>query len=133
MRSKRYRCKGSGPLKAVATLLLVLAFVTSTGGAKATPATAVASAEGAVGLAVGDLGAGYAGDCAATRSPDDLGKACSKFVAQQGNLRAYLTGRTFSEFMEWVFVEQGAAGWYPLGTLPFDDAASSTTIPWPSQ
>jgi len=88
------------------------------------------SAEAAVAVTVSSLGTGYAGDCSATVSPDDLGEVCSKFVAQQGNVRAYQAGRTFSEFTEWVFVEQVSTGWYPLSTGAFDD--SSQTIPWPT-
>ena len=76
-------------------------------------------------------GAVYAGDCAATRSPEDVGKVCSRFVAQRGSLRAYLTGRTFSEFSLWVFVERTRAGWLPAGSAPLDFAAPDLEIPWP--
>jgi len=96
---------------------------------RAASSTSSTSAEGAVALTVSALGRGYAGDCAATVSPDDLGRICSKFVAQQGNVRAYMVGQAFSEFSEWVFVEQVSTGWYPLSTSPFDD--SSPAIPWP--
>jgi hypothetical protein len=77
-------------------------------------------------------GVRYANDCATTRSPDDLGALCSKFVAQQGTVQAYLTGRTFSEFRDWVFVEQTPDGWQLLGTAPYEDAVTPPVIPWPS-
>lgn len=89
------------------------------------------SAEDAVCAVVQAGDSVYAGDCAATVSPRDIGKVCSKFIAQRGSLRAYLLGRTFSEFSSWVFVEQTRAGWAPFGTAPLDFAAPSLVVPWP--
>ena len=85
----------------------------------------------ALGLAL-TAGMVYAGDCAATRSPDDIGKICSKLVDERGTLRAYLIGRTFSEFSTWVFVEQSATGWSVVGTSPLDFFAAAVAIPWPN-
>jgi hypothetical protein len=91
----------------------------------------VASPQAAVGEAVQTENAAYSGDCVNAVSPQDVGKLCSKFVAQSGDLRAYLVGRTFSEFGQWVFIRQSAGGWQPLAAVPFDGSASAQQIPWP--
>lgn len=90
-----------------------------------------AAPEDIVRLVVESRGGVYAGDCAATRSPEDVGKICSKLIAERSGLRAYLVGRTFSEFSTWVFVEQTPAGWQPAGTAPLDFFATQIAIPWP--
>jgi hypothetical protein len=90
-----------------------------------------ASPEGAVCAVVQAGDSVYAGDCAATESPRDIGKVCSKYIAQRGSLRAYLIGRTFSEFSSWVFVEQKRDGWVAVATTPLDFAAPSLIVPWP--
>jgi hypothetical protein len=95
------------------------------------PAAATATPEQAVAAAVQTNATAYAGDCAAMSSPQDLGKVCSKFVAQHATMRAYLTGRTFSEFSAWVFVEQSTNGWRLVSTAPFDSAAMTMSVPWP--
>ena len=96
-----------------------------------TEPAAAPTADDAVRLMVESDGATYAGDCAVTRSPEDLGKVCSKLVEERGGARAYLIGRTFSEFTTWVFVEQTAAGWRVNGTTALDFFAPSLEIPWP--
>jgi hypothetical protein len=98
--------------------------------AAAIPTMAAGSVQAAIGTAVAGLG-GYVGECATTRSPDDIGKLCSKFVTQKGNLQAYLVGRTFSEFSEWVFVEQTANGWAAIAVVPYDGSAPGIQVPWP--
>jgi hypothetical protein len=90
------------------------------------------TAEEAVQRAVQKLGFAYAGPCSSTRAPDDLGKDCSTLVAQQGNVRAYEAGQAFSEFDEWIFVAHAAAGWSAVATVPFDETATSLTVPWPA-
>ena len=55
-----------------------------------------ATPQEALRLAVESWGERYAGICEAARSPEDVGKVCSRFVAEQGGVRAYLIGRTFS-------------------------------------
>lgn len=90
-----------------------------------------ASPEGAVCAVVQVGDSVYAGDCAATESPRDIGKVCSKYIAQRGSMRAYLIGRTFSEFSSWVFVEQKRDGWVVVATTPLDFAAPSLVVPWP--
>jgi hypothetical protein len=90
-----------------------------------------ATPEEIVRLVVESAGATYAGDCAAARSPQDTGKVCSRQVDEREGVRAYLIGRTFSEFSAWVFVEQTAAGWQAAGTAPLDFSSTRIEIPWP--
>lgn len=121
----------------VACLMLAILACTddsATLGAEPVAATAGASApsaEEAVRQAIESTGATYAGDCATTQSPRDLGKICSKLIDTRGSMRAYLTGRTFSEFSQWLFVEQTAGGWRTAGTAPLDFHTTSIEIPWP--
>lgn len=93
----------------------------------------VSTPEEAVCAVVAAMDGVYAGDCAATVSPRDIGKVCSKFIAQRGALRAYLIGRTFSEFSTWVFVERQPAGWVALTTVPLDFASPVLVVPWPER
>ncbi len=132
-RSSRRRSGWSGAAGIVLALLLV-ACSAGSGSIRAQDAsatTAAATAEEAVRQAVERDGAVYAGDCASTRSPQDVGKICSKFVDERNDMRAYLAGRTFSEFSRWVFVEQIPAGWQVAGVAPLDFFAQSLDIPWP--
>ncbi|MGI8550642.1 MAG: hypothetical protein ACR2PL_07605 [Dehalococcoidia bacterium] len=117
----------------LAVLLTTVAFVQGTP-ASASPSTIVAATpEAVVGQVVAAGDDVYAGDCSTTRSPEDIGKVCSKFVETSAGVRSYLTGRTFSEFDQWVFVEQTAAGWQLAGTAPLDLEATSLVIPWPAR
>ena len=121
---------------AAALLLAALACATAATRLRAddsdTPVTVAAlSAEDAVRQAVQATGAVYAGDCAATRSPEDLGKVCSKLIEERESQRAYLTGRTFSEFTTWVFVQQSSSGWSVAATTPLDFFDTTGMIPWP--
>ena len=136
MRSGRAVVVGRGWWVAAALLLAALACATaatrlSADDSDAPVTVAALAAEDAVRQAVQATGAVYAGDCAATRSPADLGKVCSKLVEERESQRAYLTGRTFSEFSEWVFVEQTAGGWVLAGSAPLDFFATSIEVPWP--
>jgi hypothetical protein len=92
-------------------------------------AVPVASAQAAVGEAVQAGGARYAGDCSTT-TPADYGADCSKYVSSAGALQAYAIGPTFSEFTDWVFIEQTQSGWVPVGSAAFDDSGGPT-VPWP--
>jgi hypothetical protein len=118
-------------------LLALLSIACADSGAKlhaaSAPATTMAadSPDGAVRLEVESTGAAYAGDCGTTRSPEDAGKVCSKFVDEQDGVRAYMTGRTFSEFSAWVFVRQGTSGGQVVDSKPLDFFDMSDTIPWP--
>ena len=94
-------------------------------------ATATREPEDVVGDMVEATGAVYAGACQWARSPRDIGKVCSTFVAARGRFRAYLAGPTFSEYRLWVFVEHSTAGWRPAGTAPLDFHAPAGAVPWP--
>lgn len=76
-------------------------------------------------------GSTYAGDCAATISPRDIGKTCSRFVEEQNGVRAYMTGRTFSEYSTWVFVSHAGGAWRLKSAAALDFFDMSDTIPWP--
>lgn len=81
-------------------------------------------------LYVEDQGMVFAGECAVTISPDDLGKTCWKLVDQRENVQAYLIGRTFSEYSAWVFVEEREGGYVVSTTKPLDFYGNGA-IPWP--
>lgn len=87
--------------------------------------------EAVVAAVVAARGDRYAGDCAATQSPRDIGALCSRLVAERDGVRAYLLGRTFSEFGWWLFVGRADAGWHAVGTAPLDFLDLSGTVPWP--
>jgi len=92
----------------------------------------VATADAAVGEAVAQTpSAGYAGDCSGT-TPENRGQLCSKHVADKGPLSAYLIGRAFSEYTQWVFVQQTPSGWVPISGAPLDQSAMSLSVPWPA-
>lgn len=115
-------------------MLLTVALVNAaTATAQTLPAATMPAAtpEDAVRQVVEAQGTRYAGDCAATRSPADRGATCSRFVSEQGGVRAYLTGRTFSEFSAWVFVAPQGGGWHVVGMAPLDFLDTRGHIPWP--
>jgi hypothetical protein len=91
------------------------------------------SPEEAVAGFVAMLGSDFAGSCAETRSPQDLGKMCAGLMAEreQDGLRAYLIGRTFSEYTTWVFVAPIQGQWSVVATVPLDFASVDPAIPWP--
>lgn len=91
-----------------------------------------ATPEEAIGAYVQASGARYAGLCEETRSPDDIGKVCSKPIEQRGSIQAHLIGRTFSEFDTWVFVTPRDAGWTVIGTEKLDFFDTTGAIPWPN-
>jgi hypothetical protein len=93
---------------------------------------APAAAVEAVAQAVSDGGMSFAGDCASTQSPRDLGRVCSKLVAAQSGVYAFQTGRAFSEFSQWVFVAQDTDGWQVVGTVPLSNSIADASIPWPA-
>jgi hypothetical protein len=76
-------------------------------------------------------GLAYAGDCSTT-TPANIGADCSKYVSSNARVQAYAVGLTFSEFTEWLFVEQTQSGWVPIGSVALDDSAGPATVPWPA-
>lgn len=77
-------------------------------------------------------GNSFAGNCDETVSPRDIGKVCARFIEEQDGTRAYLLGRTFSEFSTWVFVTQTNQGWSVAESAALDFHDMTMTIPWPN-
>lgn len=111
--------------------LLVLVLIAVAVALHVRTALAAESPEQAVAAAVTARGALYAGDCGQTVSPRDLGKVCSRLVDERGGVRAYLVGRTFSEFNTWLFVARSGDGWQTVGEVPLRFESESIDIPWP--
>lgn len=123
-------------VRVAAGLLLSLTLVSyATAAARSAEAAPVldtaTTPEEAVHRLVQAQGTAYAGDCAGTRSPQDVGKVCAKLAAERPGMHAYLTGRTFSEFTQWVFVAAANGGWHVVGTTPVDFFAATPAVPWP--
>lgn len=115
---------------AVAAIVGLQAF--APGSRAETVATApAATAEEAVARFVQARGTAYAGACDATRSPQDVGKVCSRYIDAQEGVRAYMTGRTFSEFDTWLFADETAGVWTIVASAPLDFHDMTGTIPWP--
>lgn len=118
------------------TLLALLAAAALPGAtrpvARAVAPASLASPEAAIQAALAQSGFVYVGDCTATISPRDLGRYCSRLVDERAGVRAYLVGRTFSEFSRWMFVaptEDG--GWESAGEAPLDFQGGPRP-PWPA-
>lgn len=111
--------------------LLVLALIVAALALHVHTARAAESPEQVVAAAVLAGGSEYAGDCADTVSPRDVGKVCSRLVEQRGGVRAYLVGRTFSEFNTWLFVAGAGTSWQLVGEAPLRFHSESIEIPWP--
>ena len=92
---------------------------------------AAGSPEQAVATSVLADGSRYAGDCAQAVLPRDLGAVCSRLVERRGGIHAYLVGRTFGEFSDWIFVAQTVNGWQPVGDAPLRFNSGAGEIPWP--
>lgn len=88
--------------------------------------------EGALASFISAQGQAFAGACADTSAPEDIGKVCVRLVEERGGVRAYLAGRTFSEFDRWLFVAQDSAGWTVIADAPLNPSADTMSIPWPS-
>jgi hypothetical protein len=123
--------------KVVATLLTLMCVAPPSLPAMASPVLGSAALEAqatpddALQALTGMLGFSYAGDCVTARSPEDIGRVCTTFVDEQGGVRAYIAGRTFSEYSLWLFIQEGSTGWQPAGTAPFDFFAPTLDPPWP--
>jgi hypothetical protein len=90
------------------------------------------SPESAVRETVESSSARYVGDCGTTVSPRDVGAVCSKLISVERGTHAYLVGRTFSEFTDWLFVEQTDRGhWQVVAATPLDLRTDDGSIPWP--
>lgn len=111
--------------------VVFLSGLTCGSGAAESPALVAATEDEALAAFVQSRGETFAGACEQTRSPQDIGKVCARFVAERDGTRAYLIGRTFSEFSTWVFLTRTADGWNVAGSTPLNFHDTSMTIPWP--
>jgi len=111
--------------------LLVAALFAAAAAMHARTALAAPSAEDTVRLAVEARGDEYAGDCARTEAPRDIGRVCSRLVDERGGRQAFLVGRTFSEFNRWLFLEETRGGWRLVDEAPLDLADDTGDVPWP--
>ncbi len=111
--------------------LIVIALLAAAAALHARTALAATSPEQALRAAIEAQGQQYAGDCASTVSPRDIGKVCSRPVGEQNGTRAYLAGRTFSEFSRWLFVAPDAGQWRVVSEAQLRFDATSPEIPWP--
>ena len=119
-----------GLVLGLAAVVLVRGAVCSSAAAEL-DAAAAATPEAALAAAVQLDGGRFAGACNQTRAPDDIGAMCSTLVGERGSLRAYLLGRTFSEFDTWVFLKDDGSRWTVLVRVPLDAEDLTMTIPWP--
>lgn len=111
--------------------LLVVAVMMAALALHAHTAAAAESPEAALRTAIEARGERFGGDCAQTVSPGDIGKVCFRMVEERGAMRAYLVGRTFSEFNSWVFLAQSHSDWLVMAQTPLDFENDSPEIPWP--
>jgi hypothetical protein len=87
----------------------------------ATPEEAIAD-----GFAPGE----YAGDCSSASLEQDINKVCSSLFGGSDSQRVYLVGITFSEFGEWVLLEQ-QSDWTWLVVDSASVVGDVTESPWP--
>src|SRR5215210_2628916 len=73
----------------------------------------------------------WGGDCDRMNVLTDTGKYCAKFSGERDGVRAYRIGQTFSEPIEWAFVDRVDNDWRIAGTdkIQVEDAAPG--VPWP--
>ncbi len=78
----------------------------------------------------------YAGDCSSTVVEEDAGKVCSSFHGGSGSQLVFIVGLTFSEYTDWLLVEQqGDETWLVVDSAPvLGDAADPpwSVVPDPS-
>lgn len=71
----------------------------------------------------------YAGDCSTTTPQEDVGKVCSSFYGGSGLQLVYAVGLTFSEFGDWLLVEQqDDESWLVVDSAPVGEEMEP---PWP--
>jgi hypothetical protein len=113
------------------SVVLALHACARDGNASASAAPAAGTPEEAIAQFVQGRGERYAGLCERARSPEDIGKVCSRLIESRGALQAHLIGRTFSEFSTWVFLDEQSGGWSVVASEPLDFHDMTGTIPWP--
>jgi hypothetical protein len=72
-------------------------------------------------------------DCSRADVAADVNKICAAQRGERNNQRAYVIGPTFSEFTQWVFVEDRGNGvWVVVGNQPMTSETNAVPgIPWP--
>jgi hypothetical protein len=73
----------------------------------------------------------WAGDCDRTNVLTDTGKYCAKFAGERDGVRAYRIGQTFSEPVEWAFVDKLDGEWRIARTEQIQDPNVAPGVPWP--
>jgi hypothetical protein len=115
----------------IGLLAVALALGCAREGGAAASSSAQSTPDAAVASYVEAAGDRYAGPCEQTRSPEDIGKICSKLIEQRGSTQAHLIGLTFSEYTTWLFVAPQDGGWSVIATEPLDFHDMTGSIPWP--
>jgi hypothetical protein len=76
--------------------------------------------------------AAYAGACVDADPTADVGKICSFYRGEREGVHAFVLGLTFSEGIEWVFVEMEGGAWRVIEVTPITpESAAVPGIPWP--
>ena len=74
----------------------------------------------------------YAGNCADADATADVGKVCSVYRGERQGVHAFVLGTTFSEGIEWAFVEMQGGAWRVTESTPITpESAAVPGIPWP--
>ena len=74
----------------------------------------------------------FVADCSLANPTNDVNKVCAAARGQRGNQRAYAIGQTFSEFFQWVILEERSGQWTVVSTSPINaDTAGIPGVPWP--
>jgi hypothetical protein len=74
----------------------------------------------------------YAGKCADADATTDVGKVCSIYRGDREGVHAFVLGLTFSEGLEWAFVQMQGGAWRVVESTPITgENAGVPGIPWP--
>lgn len=78
------------------------------------------------------LGKQFKEDCGTADPAADVGKICSIFRGERGTERAYILGPTFSEPIQWAFLQQSGGQWNVVHTPAITrDNSAVPGVPWP--
>ncbi len=74
----------------------------------------------------------FVADCSKADVSRDAGKVCAAFRGDRGNQRAYVIGPTFSEFSQWVILEEKSGQYTVVSITNLNaDTAAVPGVPWP--
>lgn len=113
---------------AATTTSSVVAATSSTSTTTSTATTVAASPDDAI-VAYLRPGVRYIGSCDRADATTDIGAYCSRLLDDQGAIRVYAIGLTFSEFDTFLRVYQAAGGWVVGATAPIDQTKGMQS-PW---